>query len=81
MSRSIRKTPMSGATTTASDQADKRLAQRKLRTATRQALRHGDEIVPTLRNVSDVWSFDKDGKRRYFGKDRKLPAVRRTLAK
>ena len=61
MSRSRRKTPKFGIAGD-SDKQDKRLANRKLRRAVRVALDHGDEVLPELREVSDVWSMSKDGK-------------------
>ena len=58
MSRSKRKTPVFGITTTRTEKQDKRLANRKLRRKTRV----DPENAPALREVSDVWGFAKDGK-------------------
>lgn len=63
MSRSRKKTPIIGMTTTDTEKQDKRHANRKLRVAVRNALAGEEEIMPELREVSDVWSFGKDGKR------------------
>lgn len=67
MSRSRRKTPITGITTAQSEKSDKRTANRKLRRVTKEILRRGsledDQILPEIREVSNVWSFAKDGKR------------------
>jgi hypothetical protein len=69
MSRSRRKTPITGHTTAASEKRDKRLANRRLRKRVRQRLAYldhedlEDEILPEMRDVSDAeWDFAKDGK-------------------
>lgn len=62
MSRSRKHTPKGGITTSASEKADKRHANRRLRLATSQALHREAEVMPELREVSDVWGFAKDGK-------------------
>jgi hypothetical protein len=67
MSRSRRKTPVLGITTAKSEKQDKRIANRKLRRAVKQRLGYDpDGVLPALREVSNVWSMDKDGKVRYF---------------
>jgi len=58
MSRSRRKTPITGMTNARNEKQDKRKANRKLRRKTRV----DPENAPVLRGVSNVWSFDKDGK-------------------
>jgi hypothetical protein len=71
MSRSTRKRPWTGVTTAKSEKRDKILAHRRLRAATR-LLERLPEIreaapglsFPIMREVSDVWSFAKDGKTR-----------------
>ncbi len=63
MARSYRHTPIFGITTRRSEKQDKRLANRRLRRLVRPALSRGDELLPLLREVSDLWSFDKDGRR------------------
>lgn len=65
MARSFRKTPISGNTTSPSEKQDKRLANRRWRRRARLALAAGRE-PPLQREASDVWDFDKDGKR-WFG--------------
>lgn len=62
MSRSRKKTPIIGMTTTDTEKKDKRQANRKLRVAVRNAIVGDEEVMPELREVSDVWTFSKDGK-------------------
>jgi hypothetical protein len=52
-------------TTSPSEKDDKRHANRLCRRRLRAALRTDAEVLPTLREVSNVWKFDKDGKRRF----------------
>jgi hypothetical protein len=66
MSRSKRSAPIIGITTAESEKDDKRAANRALRRVTRQVIRaEGAEhdVTPVLREVSDPWRMDKDGKR------------------
>lgn len=65
MSRSFKKTPAGGITTVKSEKQDKRIANRRLRSRVRQAVREGDEVLPERREISDVWCFGKDGKAWY----------------
>ena len=66
MSRSRRKTPICGITTAESEKQDKRIANRRLRRKVRAALAVEPEgVLPALREVSSVWTFDKDGKMRF----------------
>lgn len=64
MSRSWKKTLISGITTATSEKHDKRLANRRLRRNVRQRLATGHDgtDLPLLREVSNVWAMDKDGK-------------------
>jgi hypothetical protein len=66
MSRSYRHTPICGITTSKSDKPGKVLANRAFRAAERKTLggsRDYDELVmPAVREISNVWSFPKDGK-------------------
>ncbi|MBP9094535.1 hypothetical protein KBI23_26185 [bacterium] len=72
MSRSFRHTPVIGNACAASDKPGKQIANRTLRMHVRicllKALRNSDDfdnlVVPLLREVSNVWSFPKDGKHR-----------------
>ena len=60
MSRSFKKTPIVGIAGD-SDKQDKRLANRRCRRITKEVIKQGEEGV-LLREVSNVWDMDKDGK-------------------
>ena len=62
MSRSKKKIPKSGITTAETEKKDKRLANRKFRRINNQKLMMGKENFSLMREVSNVWGFDKDGK-------------------
>ena len=76
MSRSHRKTPIHGITLCRSEKDDKRKANRKLRAALRAATSSEAEVMPTLREVSNVWTMGKDG-RHWFDKRRFPDAMRK----
>jgi hypothetical protein len=61
MSKSRRRTPIIGMTMAESDKDGKRMANRRLRRQVRVALQE-DREPALLREVSDVWTFPKDGK-------------------
>ncbi|UII26535.1 hypothetical protein LVD15_25100 [Fulvivirga maritima] len=63
MSRSRRKTKVRGITTAKSEKEEKRKANRRLRRQVNQKINKEEEVLPELREVSDVWAFSKDGKR------------------
>jgi hypothetical protein len=63
MSRSFKRSAYVG-NAQGSDKKDKRLANRAHRRAGRVALVMG-RLAPVLREVSNPWSFKKDGKRRF----------------
>ena len=63
MSRSKKKTKIQGIASTESEKEDKRDANRKFRRKTKQEVKKGDEQLSELREVSNVWSFGKDGKK------------------
>jgi hypothetical protein len=63
MSRSKKKTPILGITTCGSEKADKRDANRKYRRIVKQKVKGSSEELPEVKEVSDVWSFGKDGKK------------------
>ena len=68
MSRSFKKRDFCGNTTASSEKQDKQFANRSLRRTTKTKL-HIDpetETLPTIREISDIWNFNKDGKH-YFG--------------
>ena len=67
MARSKRHTPIASITTARSEKADKRFANRKLRVAVRKAMRDDNEIMPELREVSNIYAFAKDGKVWWLG--------------
>lgn len=62
MSRSKKKTPKTGITTAATEKDNKRKANRKFRHATKAQVKNGDSQFIDIKEVSNVWSFDKDGK-------------------
>lgn len=63
MSRSRKKTPITGYTTAETEKDDKRRANRKLRRITKVQVKKGDDQFTELREISNVWAFGKDGKR------------------
>ena len=62
MSRSKIKTPILGFTTAKSDKVGKRQANRAFRRKTIMEVLRGEEIISKFREISNVWSFPKDGK-------------------
>jgi len=64
MSRSKRKTPITGITMASSEKQDKRHANRKLRRCIKQQLNEESEkiLLPLKKESSDVWTMGKDGK-------------------
>lgn len=64
MSRSVFKTPITGNTCARSEKYDKQKANRRLRRRVRVAIAVGDDSAVDLgiRDVSNVWAFQKDGK-------------------
>lgn len=71
MSRSKRKTPIIGITTAETEKENKLEANRKLRRLNRMKIHKGDFEFFHLREISDVWCFDKDGKQYLKNPDRK----------
>ena len=63
MSRSVKKTPRKGFSSSTSEKEDKRLANRKIRRVTRVEVHKGVDEISKVKELSNVWSFDKDGKR------------------
>ena len=63
MGKSFRKTDIIGHGGT-SDKYSKRIANRVLRKKTKMLIKRDpeSEIFPVMREVSDTWSFNKDGK-------------------
>src|SRR5690606_10736721 len=64
MSRSRRKTPITGITSAGSEKADKRVANRRVRRSVRQSLTvsPAPHLLPHTRELSNPWTFAKDGK-------------------
>jgi len=62
MSRSKKKTPKFGNTTSETEKDDKRKANRKFRHITKIQVRKGDENFAAINDISNVWLFAKDGK-------------------
>lgn len=62
MSRSYRHVPIFGNCLCRSEKKDKRLANRALRRIVRHCIKLGVEVLPVQREVSNVWSWGKDGK-------------------
>jgi len=62
MSRSLKKTPKNGITTAETEKDNKRKANRKLRRVAKIQVKKGENEIASKREISNVWSFDKDGK-------------------
>lgn len=64
MSRSYKKTPIFGNTTTCSEKSDKKIAHGKFRAKLRDCLKQHrfDECPIDMNEVSNIWDFGKDGK-------------------
>jgi hypothetical protein len=77
MTRSRKKTPISGITTVRSEKRDKRLGNRRVRRAVKQALATSVDvdILPHRRELTNPWTMAKDGKI-WFNADR-FPEVLR----
>lgn len=71
MSRSNRRTPVTGITTAPSEKRDKQLAHRRLRTFNRAQLTadHDDTALMDDRIAGNPWSAAKDGKRWWSRQD------------
>jgi len=70
MARSRKKTPIAGIASAKSEKADKLAAHRKERRKVRSRLSTDaePEILPHRREVGNVWSFAKDGKKYQTGR-------------
>ena len=62
MSRSKKKSKIRGNTAAESEKQDKRDANRRFRRIVNQKVKQGDMEIPDLKEISNVWGFDKDGK-------------------
>jgi len=67
MSRSLKRNPFTGTTTSISEKQEKQSANRRLRREVRRKIDEDadDPGLPLLREVSNVWSMSKDGKTRF----------------
>ncbi len=74
MSDSYKKTPKHGYTMAKSEKKNKQEANRRLR-RTNKILLFQDKEPKELREVSDVWCFDKDGK--WYDTDNKHEKLKR----
>ncbi len=64
MTHSYRKNPITGIAN-GSEKDDKRRNNRSLRTRVKVALKQDKEVLPEMREVSDQWTMNKDGKMRF----------------
>ena len=62
MSRSKKKTKIQAITTAKSEKENKQAANRKFRRIVKQKVTSEKTEIPQIREISNVWSFDKDGK-------------------
>jgi hypothetical protein len=62
MSRSLKKTPKKGITAAETEKDNKRKANRKLRRLMKSQVKKGNSEPVNIKEISNVWSFDKDGK-------------------
>jgi hypothetical protein len=67
MSRSYIKNKIVGYTKKESEKRDKTIANKRYRRLVKVRISKKSEILPLIREVSNIWSFDKDGKHYYAG--------------
>lgn len=72
MSRSFKHTTISGITTATSEKRDKQLANRRFRRISKHRVRIDEEPLIDLNEISDIWDFQKDGKRYFFPDEARL---------
>ncbi|RXG16557.1 hypothetical protein [Leeuwenhoekiella aestuarii] len=60
ISRSKIKTKIHGITTAKSEKENKQAANRRI---VKEKVKSGETVFPKFREVSNVWNFDKDGKK------------------
>ncbi|WKB82442.1 hypothetical protein [Cellulophaga omnivescoria] len=63
MSKSEKKTKIRGITTAKSEKENKQDANRKYRRIVKQKVKSNESELPKIREISNVWSFNKDGKK------------------
>ncbi len=77
MSRSKRKTPIIGITTSESEKADKVASHRRIRRVVKQAITPELETpLPLEHQLTNTWSMAKDGKR-YFDRKEEIRLMRK----
>ncbi|MEO6189994.1 MAG: hypothetical protein ABIO44_06175 [Saprospiraceae bacterium] len=62
MTRSVKKTKIRAITTAKSEKDNKKEANRKYRRIVKQKVKSKESELPLIKEISNVWSFDKDGK-------------------
>lgn len=72
MSRSFKHTTISGITTACSEKKDKQLANRRFRRISKHQVKIDAEPLIDLDEISDIWDFQKDGKRYFHPNEAKL---------
>lgn len=72
MSRSFKHTTISGITTATSEKRDKQLANRRFRRISKHQVKIDAEPLIDLDEISDIWDFQKDGKRYFFPDEARL---------
>ena len=72
MSRSYKHTTISAITTAQSEKRDKQLANRRFRRISRHRVKIEREPLIDLDEISDIWDFQKDGKRYFFPEEARL---------
>lgn len=72
MSRSFKHTTISAITTATSEKRDKQLANRRFRRISRHRVKIDAEPLVDLNEISDIWDFQKDGKRYFFPDEAKM---------
>lgn len=72
MSRSFKHTTISAITTAQSEKRDKQLANRRFRRISKHRVRIDAEPLVHLNEISNIWDFQKDGKRYFNSEEAKL---------
>ncbi len=62
MSRSTKKSKIKGISSATSEKKDKQIANRKFRRTVKQKVNLGNDEIPDLKEITNKFSFDKDGK-------------------
>lgn len=67
MSRSFMKNKIVGYTKKETEKRDKTIANKRYRRLVKVRIAKRSEILPLIREVSNIYQFDKDGKHYYAG--------------